>query len=94
MILSNSKQFKEKNVLNTIDSWYFLMYTICRYRRYLFIYSKGGNYMNESKKVILTCSVCLSRNYSTNKNTNSKQRIELMKYCPKCNKHTLHKETK
>ena len=50
--------------------------------------------MKDSKKVILTCSVCLSRNYSTNKNSNSKQRIELMKFCPKCNKHTLHKETK
>ena len=50
--------------------------------------------MKDAKKVILTCSVCLSRNYSTNKNNNNKQRIELMKFCPKCNKHTLHKETK
>ncbi|MBR5341781.1 MAG: 50S ribosomal protein L33 [Erysipelotrichaceae bacterium] len=49
--------------------------------------------MKEKKKVILTCSVCLSRNYTTNKNSNAK-RIELMKYCPKCNQHTLHKETK
>ena len=50
--------------------------------------------MKDSKKVILTCSVCLSRNYSTNKNTSSNKRIELMKFCPKCNTHTLHKETK
>ena len=50
--------------------------------------------MKETKKVILTCSVCLSRNYSTNKNASNKERIELKKYCPKCNKHTLHKETK
>ena len=50
--------------------------------------------MKEKKKVILTCSVCLSRNYSTNKNSSNAKRIELMKYCPKCNKHTLHKETK
>lgn len=50
--------------------------------------------MKESKKVILTCSECLSRNYSTNKNAHSTSRIELMKFCPKCNKHTLHKETK
>ena len=50
--------------------------------------------MKETKKVILTCSVCLSRNYSTSKNKNSSERIELMKFCPKCNKHTLHKETK
>ena len=50
--------------------------------------------MKEKKKVILTCSVCLSRNYTTDKNSNSNKRIELMKYCPKCNRHTLHKETK
>lgn len=50
--------------------------------------------MKESKKVILTCSVCLSRNYETNKNANRTERIELKKYCPTCNKHTLHKETK
>ena len=50
--------------------------------------------MKEKKKIILTCSVCLSRNYTTNKNNNNSKRIELMKYCPKCNKHTLHKQTK
>ena len=45
-------------------------------------------------KVILTCSECLSRNYVTTKNkkTNT-QRLEVKKYCPKCGKHTLHKET-
>ena len=50
--------------------------------------------MKEKKKVILTCSVCLSRNYTTEKASSSNRRIELKKYCPKCNKHTLHKETK
>lgn len=50
--------------------------------------------MKDTKRVILTCSVCLSRNYSTNKNSNSNKRIELKKFCPRCNKHTLHKETK
>ena len=50
--------------------------------------------MKDKKRIILTCSVCLSRNYTTDKNGNSNKRIELMKYCPKCNKHTLHKETK
>ncbi|MDO4499759.1 MAG: 50S ribosomal protein L33 [Erysipelotrichaceae bacterium] len=51
--------------------------------------------MKDKKRIILTCSECLSRNYSTNKNrTGAKERLELMKYCPKCNKHTLHKETK
>ena len=50
--------------------------------------------MKDKRSIILTCSVCLSRNYTTNKKNNSIKRIELMKYCPKCNKHTLHMETK
>ena len=50
--------------------------------------------MKDKRNVILTCSVCLSRNYTINKKNNSIKLIELMKYCPKCNKHTLHKETK
>ena len=51
-------------------------------------------FMKEKKSVILMCSECLSRNYVTNKVSSSNERIELMKYCSKCNKHTLHKETK
>ena len=50
--------------------------------------------MKDKKKVILTCSVCLSRNYTIDKSGSSTKRIELNKYCPRCNKHTLHKETK
>ena len=50
--------------------------------------------MKEKKKVILTCSECLSRNYVTNKPASCVNRMELKKYCPKCDKHTLHKETK
>lgn len=47
------------------------------------------------QKVTLICTECLSRNYTTYKNskTNS-ERLELNKYCKKCGKHTLHKETK
>ncbi|MCI9292287.1 MAG: 50S ribosomal protein L33 [Erysipelotrichaceae bacterium] len=46
-------------------------------------------------KVILTCTVCLSRNYSTHRNKKTQlKRLELMKYCKKCGCHTLHKETK
>ena len=50
--------------------------------------------MEKKKKIILTCSICLSRNYVTDKKIGSKERLELNKYCPKCNAHTLHKETK
>lgn len=46
-------------------------------------------------KIILTCTRCLSRNYTThrNKKTNT-ERLELKKYCKKCGEHTIHKETK
>lgn len=46
------------------------------------------------KKVILVCESCLSRNYTVEKNSLSQTRLELKKYCAKCGKHTLHKETK
>lgn len=47
------------------------------------------------KKVILVCEECLSRNYTTFKNTETKlERLEIKKHCPRCKKHTLHKETK
>ena len=46
-------------------------------------------------KITLACTECKQRNYNTMKNKkNNAERIELNKYCPFCNKHTLHKETK
>lgn len=50
---------------------------------------------DKSKQVILTCSICLNRNYTTSRTkANASQRLELMKFCKQCNKQTLHKETK
>jgi large subunit ribosomal protein L33 len=47
------------------------------------------------EKIILVCTECLSRNYTTTKNkATQKERIETHKFCPRCNKHTLHKESK
>jgi large subunit ribosomal protein L33 len=48
------------------------------------------------KKVTLVCTECLSRNYQINKSASasSQTRLVLNKYCPKCMKHTEHKETK
>ncbi|HHU24645.1 MAG: 50S ribosomal protein L33 [Bacilli bacterium] len=47
------------------------------------------------QKVILVCEQCFSRNYTTEKNKfNTVSRVEIKKFCPKCNQHTLHKETK
>lgn len=46
-------------------------------------------------KVILACEHCLSRNYTIDKNkTTSSERIVIKKYCKRCGKHTVHKETK
>ncbi|GJM57393.1 50S ribosomal protein L33 [uncultured Dubosiella sp.] len=48
-----------------------------------------------AEKVTLTCTECLSRNYTTSKNKKtSTQRLEMRKFCPKCGRHTLHRETK
>ena len=43
----------------------------------------------------LTCTVCKSQNYRTDKNVkNTPERLELNKYCNVCKKHTPHKEEK
>ncbi|MBN1164819.1 MAG: 50S ribosomal protein L33 [Candidatus Krumholzibacteriota bacterium] len=45
--------------------------------------------------VILACSKCKNRNYTTNKNKRlHPDRLEQKKYCRCCGKHTLHKETR
>ena len=45
--------------------------------------------------ITLECTVCKERNYSTTKNKKKQtNRVEYKKYCPRCNKHTVHKETK
>ena len=61
--------------------------------------NKGNKTMGKKKKndrmVVLACEECKERNYTTTKNKkNIKERMELNKYCPKCQKHTAHKETK
>ncbi len=48
-----------------------------------------------SEKVTLVCTECLSRNYTTTRNKKTAtKRLELKKFCPKCGKVTVHKETK
>ncbi len=45
--------------------------------------------------ILLQCSECKNRNYSSMKNKkNTTGKLELKKYCRSCRKHTLHKETK
>ncbi|MCD8195088.1 MAG: 50S ribosomal protein L33 [Coprobacillus sp.] len=46
------------------------------------------------QKVILICSVCLSRNYSTTVSSSVLEKGSINKYCPKCNAYTEHKISK
>ncbi len=45
--------------------------------------------------ITLACEVCKRRNYVTNKNkTNTRDRLELNKFCRWCRTHTAHRETR
>ncbi len=45
--------------------------------------------------ITLECTECKERNYTTEKNRrNDPGRLEMEKYCKRCKKHTLHRETK
>lgn len=46
-------------------------------------------------QITFECTICKERNYTGSRNKKSKQeKIELSKYCPRCRKHTKHKEIK
>ncbi|HEX4019276.1 MAG TPA: 50S ribosomal protein L33 [Frankiaceae bacterium] len=46
-------------------------------------------------KITMACQVCKHRNYITKKNRrNDPDRLDLKKYCPNCNDHTEHRETR
>ncbi|NBI08297.1 50S ribosomal protein L33 [Senegalia massiliensis] len=46
-------------------------------------------------KIILACTECKHRNYTTTKNKRlHPDRVEMKKYCKFCKTHTNHKETK
>ncbi|MFN9720717.1 MAG: 50S ribosomal protein L33 [Planctomycetota bacterium] len=44
--------------------------------------------------VWLECTETGQRNYRVIKETRGTERLELMKYCPKLRRHTLHKESR
>ena len=51
---------------------------------------------NENRVLVtLVCEECKSENYRVSKNKkNTTDRLELSKYCSRCQKHTVHKEKK
>jgi len=45
--------------------------------------------------ITLACTECKRRNYTTTKNKkNTPDRVEHTKYCRRCRKHTVHRETR
>ena len=54
------------------------------------IMAKVGNRQYKT----LICSECKGENYRVEKNVKNTDRLELNKYCPRCRKHTVHKEKK
>ena len=45
--------------------------------------------------ITLACNECKMRNYTTKKNKRlHPDRVQFKKYCPRCNKHTDHKEAR
>ncbi|OHB76199.1 MAG: 50S ribosomal protein L33 [Planctomycetes bacterium RBG_16_59_8] len=44
--------------------------------------------------IFLECTACGTRYYRTTKNTTSKAKLELKKFCGRCRKRTPHKERK
>lgn len=51
--------------------------------------------MAERIDIVLVCTACEARNYKTTKsNKPGSKLLEKKKYCPKCDKHTVHKESK
>jgi large subunit ribosomal protein L33 len=46
-------------------------------------------------KIILECTECKNRNFFTDKNKRKHpERVERRKYCPHCDSHKQHKESK
>ncbi|MBF0542654.1 MAG: 50S ribosomal protein L33 [Nitrospirae bacterium] len=45
--------------------------------------------------ILLQCTECKEKNYSTMKNKkNTTEKLNMKKYCSRCRHHTDHKETK
>ena len=49
----------------------------------------------ERVKIVLACTECGDRNYTTTKKKRlHPERMEVRKYCPRLGRYTIHKETK
>jgi large subunit ribosomal protein L33 len=50
--------------------------------------------VGERIEIALACGECESRNYKTTRKKETTGQLTLKKFCPKCKRHTVHKETK
>jgi large subunit ribosomal protein L33 len=50
--------------------------------------------MSDRAQIVLVCEECGGRNYRTTKAAKGQERLALKKFCPACNRHTVHKESK
>ena len=51
--------------------------------------------MSRENLAKMKCLECANINYFTTRNKKKiKEKLEMKKHCPKCKKHTLHKEMK
>lgn len=50
--------------------------------------------MAERVTISLACTECESRNYRTTRKPDRRGQLSLKKFCAKCKRHTVHKETK
>jgi len=71
------------------------------FKAFVWYNTRGKREVSEVAKIgnrqrkTLVCTVCNEENYRTNKNVkNTTERLELSKYCSRCQKHTVHKEKK
>ena len=87
------------SVITSFQGFYFLRPFFSSGLKIPFIFTReafrfiGGAEMRV--KITLACTECKERNYCSKKNKkNDPDRLEMNKYCKKCRKHTLHKETK
>ena len=44
--------------------------------------------------IMLQCRECERLNYRTSRQSTNTRKLELKKHCPKCRRHTVHREKK
>ena len=96
--LKKSLTFGNIYVIMLVPRWGFIFLSPCEGGKQPTFGNEGSTNSGGADmrvKVTLACTECKQRNYVSKKNKkNDPDRIEMMKHCKFCRKHTLHKETK